>query len=139
MHKVCSIHPIILAIQQILESHDLKGASATFDHAYPIIICYSEIVSPCKKSVCFIDSFMRYSQFKSPVTRVATPISDHTHPNIFLSTLNFWYQYAKKQAISSLCSRDIFDLKILQSDWHRLVWPILTEKQTNRFTAFTYA
>ena len=96
MHKVCSIHPIILAIQQILESHDLKEASATFDHAYPIIIRYSEIVSACKKSVCSIDLFVRYSQFKSPVTRVATPIFDNSHPNMFPSTLNFWYQYAKK-------------------------------------------
>ena len=97
MHKICSIRPIILAAEQILESYDLKEASATFDHAYCIIICYSEIVSPCKKSVCSIDSFMRYSQFKSPVTRVATPIFDHTHPNIFLSALNFWYQYAKSR------------------------------------------
>ena len=80
----------------MFESHDLKEASATFDYAYPIIICYSEIVSPCKKSVCSIDSSLRYSQFKSPVTSVTTPIFDHTHPNIFLSTLNFWYQCAKK-------------------------------------------
>ena len=48
MHKICLIHPIILAIQQILQSHDLKEASAIFDHAYPIIICYSEIVSHVK-------------------------------------------------------------------------------------------
>ena len=96
MHKICSIHPIILATQQILESRDLKVASATLDHGYKIIICYSKIVSPCKKTVCCIDSFMRYSQFKSPVSRVATPIFDQTHPNIFLSTLNFWCKYAKR-------------------------------------------
>ena len=75
---------------------------------------------------------MRYSQFKSPVTRLTTPIFDHNHPNNFLSTLNFWYQYAKNQAISSLCSSDIFDLKILQSDWQRLFWFNMTEKQVNR-------
>ena len=33
-----------------------------------MIISYPEFVSPLKESVYFIDSFMRYSQFKSPVT-----------------------------------------------------------------------
>ena len=91
-----------------------------------------------KMSVCSIDSFMRYSQFKSTVTRVATLVFDDTHPNMFLSTLKFQYQYGKEEAMSSLCSRDIFDSKILQPDWHRLVWPILNEKQTNRITAFNF-
>ena len=43
----------------------------------------------------------------------------------------------KKQAISSLHSRDMVDLKTLHSDWQRLVWFKITEKQSNRFTAFT--
>ena len=45
------------------------------------------------------------------VTRMAATIYDHIHRNIFLSTLNFCYQHVKKQTISSLYSRDIFDLK----------------------------
>ena len=45
----------------------------------------------------------------------------------------------KKQAISSLHSRDMVDLKTLHSDWQRLVWFKITEKQSNRFTAFTLA
>ena len=51
MQKISSIHPFILAIQQISESYDLKGATQTFDHAHPIIISYPEFVSPFKKSV----------------------------------------------------------------------------------------
>ena len=74
MHKINSIHPIILAIQQIFKSLNLKVAPATFDHAHPTTISYFEFVSPCKKSVYSINSYMRYSQFKSPVTRVARPI-----------------------------------------------------------------
>ena len=31
------------------------------------------------------------------VTRVAAAISDHKHPNIFLSTLNFGYQHVKSR------------------------------------------
>ena len=38
------------------------------------------------------------------------------------------YQHAKKkQAFSSFCSRDLPDLKILQSDWPRAFWPISQE------------
>ena len=48
MHKICLIHPIILVIQPILQPHNLQEASAILDHAYPIIICYSEIVSHVK-------------------------------------------------------------------------------------------
>ena len=33
----------------------------------------------------------------------------------------------KKQAFSSFCSRDIVDLKILQSDWPRAFWSISQE------------
>ena len=66
--KISSIHPFILAIQQILESRLKKG------HTHP------EFVSPFKKSVYSIDSIMRYSQFKSPVTRVAAPIFEHIFP-----------------------------------------------------------
>ena len=37
------------------------------------------------------------------------------------------YQHAKNWAISSICSRDIFDLKILQPDWPRAFLPISQE------------
>ena len=138
MQKISSIYPFIHTIQQILESHDWKGATPTFDYAHPIISSFPEFVLPLKKSVYSIDSFMTYNQFKSPMARVTTPIFKHTLPNIFLSTLNFWYQSARKQVISSLCSRDMFDLKILESDWPRPFWPNMTEKQTNRFIVFTF-
>ena len=84
-------------LKQILESHDLKGTTLTFDHGEPIIITYPEFVSPFKKSVYSINFFVRYSsQFKSLVTKVATLIFlDNTHVNNLLSALNFWYQHAK--------------------------------------------
>ena len=37
------------------------------------------------------------------------------------------YQHAKNPAFPSLCSRDMDDLKILQSDWPRAFWPISQE------------
>ena len=57
-------------------------------------------------------------------------------------------QYAKNQAFSSFYSRDIVDLKILQSDWSIAFWPISQEpdfsqvwdlcKNTANITKFLY-
>ena len=33
------------------------------------------------------------------------------------------YQHAEIEVVSSICSEEIFDLKILQSDWLRGFWP----------------
>ena len=33
------------------------------------------------------------------------------------------YQHAKNEAVSSICSAEIVDLKILQSPWLRAFWP----------------
>ena len=38
-------------------------------------------------------------------------------------------QHAKDQAFSSFCSRDIVDLKTLQSHWPRTFWPISQEPE----------
>ena len=39
------------------------------------------------------------------------------------------HRYAKIQAISSFCSRDIVNLKIMQSDWSTAFWPISQEQE----------
>ena len=63
-----------------------------FDQTHPKIIeitfCFPEFAPPCKKSVYSINSFLRYSQFSSPVIRLVTPISAQAHPNFFWSTFN---------------------------------------------------
>ena len=41
--------------------------------------------------------------------------------------MDFLIQHAKNQAFSSIYSRDIVDLKILQSDWQRAFWSISQE------------
>ena len=38
------------------------------------------------------------------------------------------YQHAKNEAVSSIGSGQIIDLKILQSDWLRAFWPIPQEQ-----------
>ena len=81
-----------------------------FDQAHPKItettFCFPEFAKPCKKSVHSIYSFLRYSQFLSPVTRLAMPI-----PKFFDQLLIYvnLYQHAKNQAISLICSGDMVD------------------------------
>ena len=73
-------------IQQILGSHK-QMVMPIFNHTYQkiskITFSFPELTSACKKSVHSINSFLRYSQFQSPVTQLATPISDHAHPKMF--------------------------------------------------------
>ena len=38
------------------------------------------------------------------------------------------YQHAKNEPISSICSGEIFDLKIPQSEWLKAFWPISQEQ-----------
>ena len=63
MQKASSIHKLI---QEILGSHELNDYTH-FDQAHPksieITFCFPEFVPPSKKSVHFINSFLRYSQF----------------------------------------------------------------------------
>ena len=58
------------------------------DHPHPKLIEIIEFAPACKISVHLIYSFLKYSQFQSPMTRLAKPIFDHAHPQIFWSTFN---------------------------------------------------
>ena len=46
--------------------------------------------------------------------------------NIFQQLLAFvnLYQHAKNEPVSEISSEEIGDLRILQSDWLRVFWPI---------------
>ena len=46
------------------------------------------------------------------------------------------YQHSKNEDISSICSGDIVDLKILQSDWLRAVWQISQEPDFSHIYEF---
>ena len=88
MQKISLIHKLI---QQILRSHELND----HDHFWPgppknhwNYFCFPEFAPPCKKSVSSINPFLRYSQFWSHMTRLATHISGHAHPKISWSTFN---------------------------------------------------
>ena len=91
IQKFSSIHKFILKMKQILGSHELTGHG----HFWPrppkndwIKFSFPELAPACKKSVNSICSFLRYSQFYSPMTRLATLIFDHAQPKDFRSTFN---------------------------------------------------
>ena len=94
-----------------------------------ITFSFPQFVPACTKLVHSANSFLRYRQFYSPVTRLYTPISNHPHPKTFDQLLIYMnlYQHAKKQAISLVCSGDMIDQKILQSDLLKTFWPISEE------------
>ena len=107
-----------------------------FYHSDPgvlkVVLTFLQFTSVCNKSAQFIHSFIHW-----PCDLCATTICDHTQPNIFLSTLNFWYQHVKKCRLSSFCSRYIFDLNL--SVWLANTNLIVFEwETTNRFTDFTF-
>ena len=60
---------------------------------------------------------------------MATDNFDHAHPNFFQPTLISMnlYQHAQNNAFPSFCSGDLVNLKILQSDWLRVFWPVSQE------------
>ena len=76
-------------------------ATPISDHVHPKIIeitlSFPEFAPACKKSVHSINSFLRYSQFQSPMTRLTTPFFDHVHPKIFDQLLIYvnLYEHAK--------------------------------------------
>ena len=92
MQKISPIHNLILQVRQILGSYELNGHTI-FDPAQPKII-ESTFSSPefqpaCKKTFHSIYSFLRYCQFLSPVTRLATPIFEHAQHKRFFINFKF--------------------------------------------------
>ena len=121
MQKISQVHSCIWKLQ---------SSMYIFYHNHPeiikVVLNFLEFTSACTKSAQSTHPFIH-----SPCDQCATTISDHTNPNIFLSTLNFWVSICKKvQTISSLCSRYIFDLKSFNLiGWPVQIWPYMNEKQ----------
>ena len=117
---------------------------------------FSKFVSAWKNSAHFINSFLWYSRFWSLKTQFLSTHQKSAYSiDSFLSTANFsilrpeWphsflttpmpiffnqllismnlHEYAKNQAFSSFCSKNIVNLKILQSDWSRAFWSVSQE------------
>ena len=101
----------------------------TSDHAHPKIIeitfSFPKFAPAWKISFHSIHSFLRYSQFQRPVTRLTMSIFDMSTQKKFDQILIYvnLYQHAKNQAIYMV------DWKILQSGWLRTFWSISQEQK----------
>ena len=101
----------------------------TSDHAHPKIIeitfSFPKFAPAWKIWFHSIHSFLRYSQFQSPVTRLTMSIFDMSTQKKFDQVLIYvnLYQHAKNQAIYMV------DWKILQSGWLRTFWSISQEQK----------
>ena len=86
---------------------------------------FPEFISAHQKPVSLISSWdtakfrVLLPEWSHPFMTMPTPIFS----NHLLTSMNL-YQHAKNQFFSSFFSRDIVDLKILQSDWPRAFWLI---------------
>ena len=83
--KISSIHKLTLNIQQNFRTpRNLRSCLfLTMLTKKSLTFSFPEFVQTCKKSVYSIRSFLKYSQFQNPVTKLATPIFDHAQPKIF--------------------------------------------------------
>ena len=136
MEKIISFHLFIFLV--------LWLATPIFDHAQPkkfqspFNLC--EIIPACKKSFSFISSFLRYSWFYSSETRLAThsflTMPQQKHFNQLLIFVNL-YHHAKNEAVSLICSGEMFDLKIPQSEWLRAFQRISQNKKKTIFGLFS--
>ena len=105
----------------------------TFNH---LLICV-KLCQHANKSVNSISSFirLRYNQFQSSETRLATPIFDDAQPKHFWSAFNFckFVSICKKnEAVSLICSGETIVVKILQSKWLIAFWPIAQEQDLSQ-------
>ena len=78
MQKISQVHSCIWKLE--FHAHFLPQPLEIIK----VVLNFLELTSVCKKSAQFIYLFIH-----SPCDECATTIFDHTHPNIFLSTLNF--------------------------------------------------
>ena len=108
-YSVCSFF-----MSSQFQVHIMKLTTLIFDHSTSnicnnFLICMN-LYQHSKKSVNFICSFFRYNEFQNPEIRFFTPTFDLAQSRNFQSTFNFC------EAVSSICSGEITDLNILQSD-----------------------
>ena len=63
MQKISSIHQLILVIQQVLQSHNLKDHARRHAKIIQATFGFPKFLSTHQKSVYYSNSFLRYSQF----------------------------------------------------------------------------
>ena len=113
----------------------------SFEHIHPKIIkitfSFPEFAPAYKKVVYSINSFLRYIQFQSTVTRLTKAMSDHAHNKIF------WPTFYLCEFVSTCKKWDYFidlfwryDWLKNQFDWVRKFWLVSQEQKFSQIWDF---
>ena len=93
MKKICSIHKLIPTLKQILQFSELKSHAHFWprppkNHWSNFLLSW---ICNCIEKICLLHLYnLEIQSILESVTRLATPIFDHTHPKIFWSTCNLY-------------------------------------------------
>ena len=112
-----------------------KRATPIFYFAHPkhfqLSFNLHEFIPASKKSGNSICLFLRYIvdlESREQIDQIHILTMPNQKLFVQLSSFVNLYKNAKNEAVASICSADIVDLKILQSDWLRAFWPISHEQ-----------
>ena len=112
-----------------------KRATPIFYFAHPkhfqLSFNLHEFIPASKKSGNSICLFLRYIvdlESREQIDQIHILTMPNQKLFVQLSIFVNLYKNAKNEAVASICSADIVDLKILQSDWLRAFWPISHEQ-----------
>ena len=92
VQKISYFHLFVFELQSIFESRDQTGYTHFWlrsPQKFSITFYFTWICTRMQISVNSTCSFLRYSQFWSPVTKLATLIFDHAKAKNFRRTFNF--------------------------------------------------
>ena len=132
MRKISLSHLFIFQIQSVLESHHhtrffIWSSQNIFNYLLICVNLYQHAKNQVSPSVHSWDT----QSIWSPEIWLATPIFWPCPTKTLYEQLSIFmnlHQHAKNEAVSSICSREIVDFKILLSDWLRVFWPISHEQ-----------
>ena len=111
---------------------------AVFDDVHPKIIesvfSFPEFVPTYEKSVYSICSFLRYTQFWNPATRLVTPIFDHDLKNFQVTFISMnLCQHPKNWLIAWIRFSDTVNLESRDQIDHTHFWPCPAKKFSINF------
>ena len=132
MRKISLSHLFIFQIQSVLESHHhtrffILSSQNIFNYLLICVNLYQHAKNQVSPSVHSWDTQSIWSPEIWLATAIFWPCPTKTLYEQLSIFMNL-HLHAKNEAVSSICSREIVDFKILLSDWLRVFWPISHEQ-----------
>ena len=129
MKKISSFHLFILQVESSLEPYHMNSHTNFWPCQFARSCTNMQKHSELHWFILDIQSILE-SRDQIGHTHFLT-MPNQKRFNQLLIFVNF-HELAENEAVSSICSREIVHLKILQSHWLRVFWPISQTKSPNR-------